>query len=509
MKNQSFAKLFPVLDVSGGMRQDIPPVQMPDNVWYRMYNWEYLPDGTLATRAGQTKYNAIAPTGIIDNSVRYYNGSANTKKLVISVKSTTAPTKIYLGDDALGTFTEITSGTAIATASTCSFATFRNTLLITNGLQGIQYYTAGSTKQDCVFSDNSRKGKYIAVADYRVWIAGDPSAPNRVYVSELGLWATGAGTDCSFPNDSYIDVPGDDGDYIVGLAAFAGEIYVFCTKTVYVVYGDSPISYQMRPIVDVAGGVTQKGIVVTPYGIMFASGDSIWFFNPNPYELEKIGEWIGDEIASAVFTSAAGGNYSARGHAYMSFRSASTSATNDMSMVYDYKAKKAWICSIGASTFCCNHGTEDNGYFFRGSTTDGFFYQMDTGKTDDGTNIDAILLSKIISGGTPYTLKMFRQIWMSVYAETDTTPIAVTVLTNRGMGTSVLGAYTLNGFSKWGEFVFGRDRYGGGEHQNAAIPGTPSLNGMEFQIKFEKSNAYAAWLYDYEYELRGRPLRRR
>src|SRR3990167_4809097 len=202
-----------ITNLAGGLREDLTDAEIKPSQWRRLYNMMYDYDGTLISRTGTSKYNATAITGAtsIDNMFRFYRSGANT--LVVSINHATN-NKIYKGDDSAGTFAKITGGTGLTANLPINFITAKdNTLLLSNGTQTIQSFTTGTTKADLVFSDNNRKGKFLAIADERLHVAGDPNAPNTMYMSVQGIWSTAPGTDCSFPTNNNVVIPRDDNDY--------------------------------------------------------------------------------------------------------------------------------------------------------------------------------------------------------------------------------------------------------------------------------------------------------
>lgn len=508
-------KAFLVETFNGGVRQDLPFEKMPDNALFLMENWEYRDDGTLATRGGSSVFNSTSTiNGICDNGIRFYRETTGVKTMAVTA-FVTGETVVYTANDTTGALTLVTGNTLTASLPVC-FVPFRDYLWMANGTDTMQVWQSGTARTACVFSDNNRKGKYIAVADWRMFVAGDSSAPNRIYISSLGVFATSPGADCSFPTDNgYIDIPSENtGDKITGLASFQEQIYVFRTNDVWAILGDSPVSYSFQKVLDDCGAVDQRAVITTPEGMLFADNvrRTVWFFSPGKTILD-VGGRHQYTLTNASFASAAGGFYAGRQLGYMSFKQASAATYNDYTLVFDYKTKQSWTNTIGASAFVDYSVAGDSGYFYAlkpdsSGANKGLIYRLDTGTQDNSVSFTATLKTKYFNFGENFSLKMLRELWLMGYAET-TTPFTITALADRDSRQVSLSQVNITGMNRWGELVYGVDYYGGGSLHQMAIPAQAASNFKEIQFVITKSDAYTLKIHSAAMQIGSRPVRRR
>ena len=202
-------------------------------------------------------------------------------------------------------------------------------------------------------------------------------------------------------------------------------------------------------------------------------------------------------------------------HIYFSFKAASGDTYNSYAAVFDLNNGLMTLATnMGATAFVCNSGTADNEYFYRlspntGAPDQGKVFNLDTGAQDYGTSFACTLKSKHFPLSDHDVLKRLRHVWLNLEAETDSAPVTITASINRGQGTLTTGTIELSGFSRWGSFVWGRDKFGGGDYHYASVPFAAFSNGREFQIIFTKTDAYRLKLFSYKIEFRDRPIRRR
>lgn len=70
----------------------------------------------------------------------------------------------------------------------------------------------------------------------------------------------------------YVDVGLDDGDQITGLASFGSSLFIFKNRSVWVLSGYDPDTFQLTRVADEVGAVSQEAIAVTPVGLFFFDG---------------------------------------------------------------------------------------------------------------------------------------------------------------------------------------------------------------------------------------------
>jgi hypothetical protein len=501
-----------VKQVNGGIRNDIPDEAMPDVSWELILNMEYDRTGALTMRGGLTAFNAAALTcNSIDNGTRFYRETTGSLGTVVAVHGATT-NSVWLAIDATGTFSQITGGATLTKDAPMCFAAMKDYLLMQNGSDTMQAYQTGTTKATCVFSDNDIKGKYMAVADNKLHVAGVSTTPNRLWISGDGLFTTTPSTDCSFPSNNFVDIPNARNDKITGLIEWNDDVYVFRFGDVKRLYGQDSATWGMATVINDAGAVGQKAICKTPYGILFVSSTTIWWWNPDTDDLKDIGNLGADVIGSAVLDYACATYHAATRRIRISFRETSASTYNDYGATFDILGGQLTFNTVGATAFVDYSGPTDTGvmYSLRATTSTGkgIMDAMDSGTQDNSTNFTCTLRTKHFDLDTPNHVKWFRQLWINMNAAIATTPMTATAILDKGAMQVSLPAYTVNGFKKWGELVYGVDVYGGGTYQHGGTPFPSFINAHTVQIQLSKTDANAFTLYSYMLEYKMRMLRR-
>lgn len=116
------------------------------------------------------------------------------------------------------------------------------------------------------------RGRYIAVKDNRIFMAGMFGDESRVRYSELG-------DPEDWPVENFINVNVSDGDQITGLVEFGGNLYIFKNRSIYRLSGSDPADFYLVQVVPDIGAVGQRAIVSTGGGMYFVSTDGVFYFD--------------------------------------------------------------------------------------------------------------------------------------------------------------------------------------------------------------------------------------
>lgn len=129
--------------------------------------------------------------------------------------------------------------------------------------------------------------KYNEVYHDRVWYAGDPDNPQRLYYSELGIGeAVGAA--------SYIDTR--DGEPIVSIKRVGDELIVFCPQAAYSVQGFTAADFVMRKISPAVGCLSHHAVVNINEILWFPSEAGVYSYNGSfNYESEAMRDYWRDD----------------------------------------------------------------------------------------------------------------------------------------------------------------------------------------------------------------------
>ena len=131
------------------------------------------------------------------------------------------------------------------------------------------------------------KGKFIELHYDRLWIAGDPDNPDRVYFSTNGV--NGADiNDWTIPladeeeinmHGGFIDVRSYDGSGIIGMKVVMNYVTIFKSHSAYKVYGSSQENYEMVQIFSSEGAIGDKTICTGNNGLYFLNKDGIYYYD--------------------------------------------------------------------------------------------------------------------------------------------------------------------------------------------------------------------------------------
>jgi len=138
------------------------------------------------------------------------------------------------------------SGTGVVIKSDMSpngkvhFAQFDDDLIITNSLTSdVPLVYNGSTIE--TLGTNTPNGQFCAVYKNRLWMAGDPNNPSRLYYSQS--LPNGPRGDWGGADSGFIDASPGDGDAIRGIYTYKNNLWVFkgpYKGSIHRIEGDSP-----------------------------------------------------------------------------------------------------------------------------------------------------------------------------------------------------------------------------------------------------------------------------
>lgn len=505
VKGMGAYELARISNFAGGLNLKESPVLLNDNQATEILNFEFDVAGALVKRNGFEAFNGtpIADATGMDNAIRFARPESETRTLLAAVNRADH-NKVYKGNDATGTFTEVTGGSALDANLHTDMAVYRDYVFLSNGAQTMQCYQSGATKGDCAFSDNNRKGKYLAVCDDRLFVAGDASAPNTLYFSEIGLFATSPGMDCSFPANNFIVVPKrDTGDEITGLAVYGAELFIFRRNDFWALMGTCPEDYIMQEVNNRVGAVGHAAVANTGDGLVFVGAHGIYEYRDGA--TADIGANIAPLLRSEDFSNARAAYYPRKRQVWISFRRAG--AANDSTLVFDTLLRAWTVFDFGGNCFCTCDGAGDSGDLYRGDPSAGTVYRMDTGSTDAGAAIETRFGTKHFVFGAVETPKAFRRLFFEVNSPVETGCADVEVSVDFGRQYERLTELRARGLNRWGEFEYGGATYGGGQMQTIAAPLRTGMTGRTLQLTLGKTDAHPITLYGVGVQYRMRTLR--
>lgn len=235
----------------------LPFLNQADNIVYNL-------DGGPRKVGGTAKINAVALEsgaaikGIFDYW-RFVGGSP-TQHRIVHVGTTIKK------DDADGVFTNIFTG--LTAGANPDYAILENLLVIASDAGGdVPRSYDGTTAQTIADAPN-----FSIVAEHknRMWAAGLPANPSRLFYSDLqdaATWTTGTSGD--------IDISPDDGDAITAIASHQDSLFVFKGPhkgSIHRILGSSPTGsdpFRRIDFIKSVGAVSQQ--------TLFRFGDDLGF----------------------------------------------------------------------------------------------------------------------------------------------------------------------------------------------------------------------------------------
>lgn len=417
----------------------------------------------LEKRGGYTAVNSTAisgSTGIYMLAPYYYNNGATRKLMYIS--HTTC------GEMDTGTGTPTARKTGLTTNLYTTAVTFHDLFIYTNGTDNVQKIDE-TTPGD--LGGSPPAAKYIALHKNYLFLAGNSTYPSRLYYCNLDTPETWTGTD-------FIDINPDDGDTITGLYTTLDTLIITKEYNIYVLYGDTPTYTEGLELWRIKKSSTSTGAV--NMGCLATYGKSLFYLSRNG-GVQTFGGGIStegievDSLTSALMSkditpTIDGLNESRFNQAqaivndfrYILSVPNGSSTTNNLCLVYDFRAGGWTLWTIPANCFC-NFRSSGVDYLYFGSPSTGKIYRYTpTTYSDNGTAISAYYKTKDFNIGSSANDKLFRQFYVTVNKASDYT-LTVTPEFDFGDTDPAVSSYSIGSVtsdSLWGTMVWGTNKWG-------------------------------------------------
>lgn len=246
----------------------LQPGETPDCL-----NVTLMPGGGVRSRDVVAPLNSTALTNTPQSIWTYTNSSGTNQVLVAN------GTKVGFSTGANFTDITVTLGSASAQVRACTFNDANYWLATAGSTFDLPYKWTGSgtpTTLSQTFVDsytgspltgNMPKARLIAAHMGYVWVANtyesSTAYPNRVrwsHPNKPEAWRT---------ND-YIDIDvGFDGDEITAIVPWSDRLLIFKRNSVHALVGYSPDTFQVFPISQTAGAISQEAVAKSEFGVFF------------------------------------------------------------------------------------------------------------------------------------------------------------------------------------------------------------------------------------------------
>jgi hypothetical protein len=264
-------------------------------------------DGSKVKRDGFAYHDSAAITNApeIKGGFDYWANIAAVKSQKIVVWDGQATSKCWFqtgaGGQAWTELTKATAATAPTTLTRVCFEVFNDDLIMAvtdsnvggrrplkwNNQSGTEYAELGGTPPNV---------KYVKKHQGRLWGAGDPNRPDRLYFTSPGNHEEWNGVGDS----GAIDIDPGDGD-VSGITAifpsFRGMLFVAKANAIYKISGTNPLDYKVEPVTFGLGCISHNSAVAVDM-------DDIYFASERGFHslvlTEKFGDFEGAFLSASI-----------------------------------------------------------------------------------------------------------------------------------------------------------------------------------------------------------------
>lgn len=364
--------------------------RMPPNALTESLNFHFDRLGSATLRKGTTILgNAVG--GSCLGLYEFRDSGSGSNNQIIQVNGTTA---YYL---AAGTWTSKRG--SLTVSAKARFTTFLDFVWMVNGADATAIWD-GNPANSFVTTGNASGapiGQFIENYRSRVWIAGNPTYPDRLYFSSLPsavatpvvTWNTDVAT------GNWIDISPSDGENITCIKRTMLSLLVFKNNHIYRVYSISET--EPDPKINL-GTYSGESVVETKDGIYFHHPIGFYKYNylrhGSVQELSKPIQDIVDNISAANYTKICG--WTDGDHIYWSVGNVTIRGITYNNLVVRYTvSSKAWTHYSYPSQILFASSYNDGSVLYKvvGDNA-GNVLKMNTGTTDNGTPLSYSLVHR-------------------------------------------------------------------------------------------------------------------
>lgn len=361
-------------DLSGGMISNVHDSLLPPNVAKLSVNLHYDTIGKATQRNGTTILGTTVSSGNTCRGLASFTNSTETKNRAVAVFNQT----VYGYDGSAWA-----SIGAVASTAKVRFASFLDLVFRVGG--GSATMTWDGTIPGAFGATNvasAPSGTVIETFKERVYVAGDTSAPDRLYFSSIvssGLtitWTTAT---------DYIDINPEDGDHITALKKTSNLLLIFKTNAMYRFNGSA-----VDADVVVGVGTTSQESVAEIQGMVFFFSPLGIFMTNGGYPVEvsrPIDDWI-RAISPSFYSEVAG--FGDSDHYYCSVGNVTINGRSftNVWLVYTLSSKNWCVYSFQDSfRNLVRYRDSSSAISYIGGDTGGRVQTVLSGTTDNGTAI--------------------------------------------------------------------------------------------------------------------------
>lgn len=252
---------------------------------------------------------------------------------------------------------------------------------------------------------------FVCMHNGRLFAAGDPDAPNRLYWSTIPgdgrtieHWlAIESSVDLS---GGYVEVGDTTADPIIGICELSTQILIFKRYSIYRLYGDRPSYYTVERVEKFTENMSNAGVAVKTDIPYWLTKSGIKLFNGADMQLLDGGQNYLCSFIDTIKTVSQSKAFTANGKLYFTCRVGSTGTYDDSVIVYDtvngtYMVRDGFkiadMCAFENTIYLIN----DTGYL----------YEFDKGEKYDGQAISAYWQTQPTDLTLKYVNKQLKEVY--------------------------------------------------------------------------------------------------
>lgn len=249
----------------------------------------------------------------------------------------------------------------------------------------------------------------------RVFAAGDPGNPNRLYWSAVPgdgrtveHWLAVEGSPDA--SGGHTEIGDTNGDPITGLCALGNQIVIFKRYSTWRLYGDRPSNYTVEQVDGMSHGMANSSVAVVADVPYWLTKNGVRYFNNTNIQAMDQENYLAGFLAGVKDVLHAKGAC-AGNKLYFTCRTGD-GAADDAVIVFDL-VRGTYMVRDG---FAINDLARfDDGLYFLNDSR--YVYQFERGDTYDGAPIRAYWKTQPTDLGETYVEKQFKRLYMRCRGE--------------------------------------------------------------------------------------------
>ncbi len=275
MRNRMSKLTVGSVDLSGGFVSARPAHQLEEGQASVIKNVDLFTNfGAVTARKGSAYLirTALTDAASVANGIYQFNKSDGTSvyymahgKSIYEVAAPTTATARYTDADDLGSV---------------NFTTFEDKCIAVSPTMPMEYTTGTGVNFAALTGSPPANGKYIESHKNRVFEV-TTTLPSRMYYCVQGDaedWTTLTGADT---DSGFIDIGGDDGDIITGLASLGNVMVIFKRNSTWILGGSHANNFTVRPASTLIGCIAPRSIIKCDQFVMFLSDLGVYSLTAN------------------------------------------------------------------------------------------------------------------------------------------------------------------------------------------------------------------------------------